>query len=55
MYHMLSRTTLIVLNIKEIVFSFFREHQISVLDWFLKDRVIRKTGIMAVKYSALPS
>ncbi len=31
------------------------EHQISVLEWFLKDHVKIKTGVMTPKNSALPS
>ncbi len=33
----------------------FLAHQISILYWFLKDRVTLKTGVMAAENSALPS
>ncbi len=32
----------------------FLEHQINILEWFLKDHVTLKTGIMAAENSALP-
>ncbi len=31
------------------------EHQISILEWFLKYHVTPKTGVMAVENQALPS
>ncbi len=31
------------------------QHQISILEWFLKDHVTLKTGVMAAENSALPS
>ncbi len=31
------------------------EHQIIILDWFLKDYVTLKTEVMAAENSALPS
>ncbi len=30
------------------------EHQISILEWFLKDHVILKAGVMAAENLALP-
>ncbi len=33
----------------------FIEDQISILEWFLKDHVTLKTGVMTAKNVALPS
>ncbi len=44
---LLSKTT--VFNID----NFFLEHQISILEWFLKDHVTLKTEVMAAESSAL--
>ncbi len=33
----------------------FLEHQISIFELFLKDRVTMKPGVMAAENSALPS
>ncbi len=35
--------------------NMFLEHQISKMEWFLKDHVTLKTGVMAAEYSVLPS
>ncbi len=49
-------------NIKQRIFllNFFKlikniEHQFRILEWFLKDHVTLKTGLMTAKNSALPS
>ncbi len=33
--------------------NFFLDHQISILEWFLKDHVALKTGVMPAENSAL--
>ncbi len=37
------------------ILEMYLEHQNSILEWFLKDHVTQKTGVMAAENSALPS
>ncbi len=40
-------------NIKQL--KMFPDHQICILEWFLKDHVTLKCGVMTAKYSAFYS
>ncbi len=47
MQHIFNKNTVIILNVNNI--KMFLEQQISMLEWFLKDHVTLKTGVMMLK------